>query len=86
MQYRPRVGCKRCYQRRRPLAWALSIRARNSECWHPATLRSGAHGHSGTQCSFKRGSVPRPIRLPSISIAVRKTPYSAIWCMRYSEM
>ena len=37
------------------------------------------------QCSFRRGSVPRPILLPSISIAVRKKPYSAIWCIRYSD-
>lgn len=37
------------------------------------------------QCSFSRGSVPRPILLPSIIIAVRKNPYSAIWCMRYSD-
>ncbi len=39
----------------------------------------------GCQCSLSRGSVPRPILLPSINIAVRKTPYSAIWCMRYSD-
>ena len=37
------------------------------------------------QCNFNRGSVPRPILLPSIINAVRKNPYSAIWCMRYSD-
>ena len=37
------------------------------------------------QCNFILGSVPLPMRLPSINIKVRKVPYSAIWCMRYRE-
>ena len=40
----------------------------------------------GFQCNFNRGSVLRPMRSPIIISAVRVKPYSAIWCMRYSEM
>ena len=76
----------------------LGDRAVWFDCRFPADRRqasSYAFGRSGSaadtadpesQCSFILGSVPRPIRLPSISIKVRKVPYSAIWCMRYNEM
>jgi len=57
--------------------------------WQAKLLRPPGRNAAFTlllnQCSFILGSVPRPIRLPSISIAVRNTPYSAIWCMRYSD-
>lgn len=54
--------------------------ARRSHRCRKAAARQSLH-----QCSLSRGSVPRPILLPIISIAVRNAPYSAIWCMRYSD-
>ncbi|GEM_PF-2337230 len=38
------------------------------------------------QCSFRRGTVLVLSLSPIIISAVRAIPYSAIWCIRYSEM
>lgn len=65
----------------------LSLFPASAQAMGDCRDRPGLSGRCGIrrQCSLSRGTVLVLSLSPSIISVVRATPYSEIWCIRYSE-